>query len=55
MNVVLGIIISIITFVAAILYFSKTKTLTSSTSRDSIFIALLFGAIAASRQELRGY
>jgi len=54
MNVMLGIIASIITFAAAILYFSKTKNLTFSTFCDSVFIALLFGAIAASRQELRG-
>ncbi|WP_255334148.1 hypothetical protein [Methanosarcina sp. KYL-1] len=55
MNVMLGVFIFIITFATAIVYFSKTKNLTFSTFRDSIFIALLFGAIAASRQEIRGY
>lgn len=54
MNIMLGVIIFIITFAAAILYFSKTKNLTFSTFCDSIFTALLFGAIAASRQELHG-
>lgn len=55
MNVILGVFTFAITFAAAILYFSKMKNLTFSTFRDSIFIALLFGAIAASRQELRSY
>jgi len=55
MNAMLGVFIFIITFAAAILYFSKIKNLTFSTFRDSVFIVLLFGAIAASRQELRGY
>jgi hypothetical protein len=48
----LGVIVFIITFATAILYFSKTKTLTFSTFCDSIFIALLCGAVVASRQEL---
>ncbi len=55
MDIMLGVIIFIITFAAAILYFSKTKNLTFSTFCDSIFIALLFGAIAASGQELRWF
>lgn len=55
MDVMLGVFTFIITFAAAIIYFSKMKSLTLYTLRDSIFIALLFGAIAASRQELRGY
>ncbi len=54
MNVELGIVIFVITFAASIIYFLKFKNLTFSTLCDSIFIALLFGAIAASRQELRG-
>ena len=54
MDVELGIIIFVITFAASITYFFKYNNLTFSTFCDSLFIALLFGVIAASRQELRG-